>query len=231
MATYTGGYSTSISTTASTTTWAQWLQPMLASNATSITYATNAITTWDQWRDVGYITQPIVWQDEVWGQWHRDDITEAEYYAERQRRQDELQAQREQRSREQLAARQAQVAQMAQARVRARELLEELVAAGDWVPGLELIQVRGSDGQLYRVEMHRETVHGNIVKVDEHGCMLGRVCVAPAMYDGNDALPNEDGWLGQYLGLKFDAQEFLSHGNWSGVNRCQRAARELPVAA
>jgi len=38
-------------------------------------------------------------------------------------------------------------------------------------------------------------------------------------------LPTADGWVGQYLGLKFDAVNFLSHANWSGVGRC-RVARE-----
>jgi hypothetical protein len=120
---------------------------------------------------------------------------------------------------------------MAEARVRARELLENVVAAGDWVPGLELIQVEGSDGRLYRVELHRETVHGNVIRVDEHGCILGRACVAPAMSDGREVLPNEDGWLGQYLGLKFDAAEFLSHANWSSVRDCQRQGAVVPLAA
>ena len=69
--------------------------------------------------------------------------------------------------------------------------------------------------------MHRETVHGNVVRTDEHGCLLGRACVAPSMYGDGGALPTADGWVGQYLGLKFDAEQFLSHANWSGVRTCR----------
>jgi hypothetical protein len=43
------------------------------------------------------------------------------------------------------------------------------------------------------------------------------------MRDGYEVLPTADGWVGQYLGLKFDAETFLSHANWSGVRRCQVA--------
>jgi hypothetical protein len=83
------------------------------------------------------------------------------------------------------------------------------------------VEIEGSDGNLYWLETHRETVHGNIVRVDEHGCHLGRACVAPGMYDGG-ALPTADGWVGQYLGLKFDAEEFLLQANWSGRYGCRQ---------
>jgi hypothetical protein len=222
------------SSTASTIplTWQQWVGNNTVGTATSYTYADNA-TTWGQWVTAGSISHTtLTWQDEMWVQWEVQD-----YVYRRQRNQltpeeqDELQRQREQRSREELAARQAREEQMAAARVRGRELLEELVDAGDWVPGLELIQLVGSDGQLYRVELHRDTVHGNVLRVDEHGCILGRACVAPEMHDGVRTLPTEDGWVGQYLGLKFDAEVFLQRANWSSVQGCREERRALPVAA
>jgi len=207
-------------------TWQQWVGTTTGSGYTTYnTYVTNASSTttyatWDRWREIGYIQEPIQWQQEIWGQWHEDDEENRRRLEELERQRDELQRQREQRSREQLAARQAAEERLAEARPRARELLEELVAPEEWVPELELIQVEGSDGQLYRIELHRRTVHGNIVRVDEHGCILGRACVAPEMYvDGMTALPTEDGWVGQYLGLKFDAATFLSHANWSEIHR------------
>ena len=42
----------------------------------------------------------------------------------------------------------------------------------------------------------------------------------------------EDGWLGQYLGLKFHADEFLRRANWSGRQPCRQPnVVTLPVAA
>jgi hypothetical protein len=226
VATYAPAIYQQVYTGASTTsgsTLDQWLRPLLGSN-TAPAYAYNNTTTsatWDTWVNVGHTTT-LEWQQEVWGTWIEDEAEMAEHRAMRQRQRDELQQRREQRAREELAARQEREAQLAQARVRARELLEEMVAADDWVPGLAILQVAGSDGELYRIEMHRETVHGNVVRVDQHGCLLGRACVAPEMYDGHRTLPTEDGWVGQYLGLKFDAEEFLSHANWSSVQGCRQ---------
>jgi hypothetical protein len=206
-------YSTSITTTA-------------VSMQRFATACTTAATTWQEWvRADGatawtYVEQPYVW--DAWQQWHQPVMRSAE---EEQAHQDRLQAQREERSRRLLAEK----ARLEGAQERAMVLLEELVAADDWVPGLDLIQVVGSDGELYRIELHRRTVHGNIVRVDEHGCILGRACVAPSMIDGNLAVPMADGWVGQYLGLKFDAEQFLSHANWSETHRgCQN--RDAAVA-
>jgi hypothetical protein len=204
-------YSTSITTTAVT------MQRLG-------TACTTAATTWQEWiRADGatawtYVDQTQVWA--AWDEWHRPVMRSAE---EEQAHQDRLQARREDESRRRLA----QMERMAGARERARELLDELVAADDWVPGLDLIQVVGSDGDLYRIELHRDTVHGNVIRVDEHGCILGRACVAPSMNDDGLAMPMEDGWLGQYLGLKFDAEVFLSHANWSSVRECRHS--DVPI--
>ena len=202
---------------------------------TSTTWSTTANHVWTQWTNVGYTTASLPygnttsnyhWQDEVWGQWVDDERTEEERRQER----DELQARREQHSREILARQQEQQANREAARERALELLDAVVDEEDRIPGLDLLlQIRGSDGDLYRLEMHRETVHGNIVRVDEHGCILGRACVAPRMYahDEGGALPTPDGWVGQYLGLKFDTEEFLSHANWSQVGTCRHQQEQV----
>ena len=81
--------------------------------------------------------------------------------------------------------------------------------------------MRGSDGGLFVIELRG--VHGNIREVDEHGCVLGRVCVAPGMYDHEYgvALPTPDGWVGQYLAIKADEQSLRRTGNWSGRRACQ----------
>jgi hypothetical protein len=69
--------------------------------------------------------------------------------------------------------------------------------------------------------------------VDEHGCVLGRVCVAPGMYDGDaDAyLPLADGWVGQYLALKFNEEALRATGNWSGLGGRCRVAGGAPQPA
>ena len=214
-------------TTANSMVWAQWVQQPITSNyiqtatITASTTSTTEAIVWNQWRDVGHTTNVTFWQEPVWDAWIEDDATREEM----QRQRDELQQRREQQSREALAREQERQELYLVAHARALELLNEVVAEEDRVPGLDqLIQLRGSDGNLYRIETHRETVHGNIVEVDEHGCMLGRACVAPGMYDreGGGALPTADGWVGQYLGLKFDAVEFLLQANWSGRRGCQQ---------
>jgi hypothetical protein len=213
--------------TMSSTTWKQWIQGT-HSHGTATWNTTTNDTTWAQWTNVGYTTTGLTtryqWQDEVWGRWEEDERSEEE----RRQARDELQARREQQSRERLAREQERMENQRAAKARAQELLDMVVADEDRVPGLDLLQFRGSDGDLYRLEMHRETVHGNVVRVDEHGCILGRACVAPGMYvAGEGALPTPDGWVGQYLGLKFDTEEFLSHANWSQVRGCQQP--DVPI--
>jgi hypothetical protein len=188
---------------------------MTAASTTMVTSIQRLGTAMDQYTQV--------WQS--WEQWHQPIMRTIE---QEQAYQDRLQAQREERSRRLLAEK----ARLEGAQDRALVLLESLVSE-DERPLEELIQLVGSDGQLYRIEMHRDTVHGNIVRVDEHGCILGRACVAPAMYDQDAglALPLADGWVGQYLGLKHDAEGFLSRANWSGMRGCQQPRAVVPLAA
>lgn len=81
--------------------------------------------------------------------------------------------------------------------------------------------VVAQSGTRYLLGKHG--VHGNIAEVDEHGCILGRVCVAPDMYDADAEvyLPLADGWVGQYLALKYDEQRLRNTGNWSHRRACQ----------
>ena len=83
------------------------------------------------------------------------------------------------------------------------------------------ILVRSQNGNLYEIDTNYGGVHGNIVKVDEHGCQLGRLCVAPGMYDNRAALPLEDGYVGQYLALRFNEDDLLAKANWSGRRECR----------
>jgi len=194
-------------------------------NTGRITFDT-ADHVWQEWTTVGHTTGTLTWQQPVWERWIDDEATIAEIQAQR----DELQARREQQSRERLAEAQRRAEDRLVAHARALALLDELLTPEEQAYRAEhgKVEIEGSDGHLYWLEMHRETVHGNVVRVDEHGCSLGRACVAPRMYesfdDGGGALPTPDGWVGQYLGLKFDTAEFLSHANWSGVRACRERA-------
>jgi len=89
-----------------------------------------------------------------------------------------------------------------------------------------IIHVRGSEGGLYEIDTRRPSVHGNIQQVDEHGCVLAAICVAPHMYDedpevGRIGLPIADGWVGQYLTLKHNEGEIKDKGNWYSQRPCQ----------
>jgi hypothetical protein len=214
MATYAaGGWITAPQYTAGTT--AAWTVPVTNDRIWQYWLNNTSTTT----------TASITWQQPVWDAWMRDDRIYTQQRALTQQQADELQARREQRSREALAAEQARMENRVVAHSRALDLLDNLLTEDERATRDEQqrVAVLGSDGHLYWLEMHRETVHGNIVRTDEHGCQLGRACVAPGMRDGYEVLPTADGWVGQYLGLKFDAETFLSHANWSGVRRCQAA--------
>lgn len=225
---YRMGFDPSTTTASTTAVWNQWIvqgpRGAVGYYNTTTPTTTSANIVWDQWRDVGYNTTGVVWQEEIWGRWERDE----EQLAEMQRQRDELQARREQQSRERLAREQELMENRLVAHSRAVELLDALLTEEERADRLQTgkITVQGSDGRLYWIETHRESVHGNIVLTDEHGCMLGRACVAPSMRGESGVLPTPDGWVGQYLGLKFDARQFLSHANWSNQGYCRRPAEQ-----
>jgi hypothetical protein len=92
-----------------------------------------------------------------------------------------------------------------------------------------MVPVRGSLGGMYEIETLYGGVHGNITKVDEHGCRLGRICVAPRMRVDGRALPLADGWVGQLLAIKTDEDAFIQTGNWSSRQPCRHP--DVPILA
>ena len=192
--------------------WTQWV-------STGTTTTTNYTAIWDGWVTSSSTTITGTWSNQtqqyVWNAWEQVEQTQLQ--------RDELQARREQANRERLARQQQQMEDRIVAEARAIELFHELLTNEEFddLTVNQRISVTGTDGRLYQLETHRDTVHGNIVQVDEHGCRLRRACVAPGMYGDRGALPTEDGWIGQLLGLKYDTEQFLSHANWSNHRRCQ----------
>jgi hypothetical protein len=206
-----------------------WITYPQLTNGTASTWTSTSTDAqiWQRWVTTGTTSTTLTWQQPIWDNWLREERVYQEQRALTQQQADELQARREARSREALAAEQARMENRVVAHARALDLLDELLTEDEREvrDAQQRVAVRGSDGHLYWLEMHRETVHGNIVRTDEHGCQLGRACVAPQMRDGYDVLPTADGWVGQYLGLKYDAATFLSHANWSGVRPCRVTER------
>jgi hypothetical protein len=186
---------------------------------------------WQGWVNMGTTTGLVVYHPEeyynqpVWNAWVEDDEQRIARLERERVQRDELQARREQQNRERHARELEQMENQIMAHARALELLDDILTEEERALRIaeQRVAIRGSDGNLYWLEMNDRSVHGNIVRTDEHGCRLGRACVAPRMYDlGGEALPLPDGWVGQYLGLKFDAETFLSHANWSGRTTCQQ---------
>jgi hypothetical protein len=158
-----------------------------------------------------------------WLRWHEPVMRTAE---EEQQRADQRQRQREEASRHRLA----EQARLEGAQDRALELLELILTPEEreWRDRHDGdILVRGSDGGMY--EISQTSVHGNVRQIDEHGCVLGRVCVAPQMFDFEARLhiPLADGWIGQYLAIKHNEAEFRARGNWSFRREC--AQPDVPI--
>jgi hypothetical protein len=194
-----------------TATWDRWL----TTGTTAATIGYDRVYTWEQWEDAG---QPYVWR---------------EYYqqpAVREPTQEELDA--AQRRREDQSARLlAEKQRLAGAEDRAMELFRSLLTA-DQRQTMDQdgeVWVKGSDGGFYVVETRDGRVHGNVRSVDEHGCMLGRLCVQPGMYDHQEgaALPTSDGYVGQLLAIRFNEREFRATANWSGRRACQQP--DVPI--
>ena len=191
--------------------------------------ATASYTTIDT---ITYLTPPqqVVWQQavwQVWDEWHRPVMLSAE---EQQRCDDEAQARREEASRRRLA----EQTRLEGAQERALELLELILSPAEKVYRAahdDELLVKGSQGGLYVIEP--TGVHGNVRKIDRHGCVLARLCAAPGMrdHDAGLALPLADGWIGQYLALKHDEAGYLAKANLSYQRGCERPAAVVPIAA
>jgi hypothetical protein len=221
--------------------------------------ATNGTTaTWNQWVNVGYTTTATTgtgWQDDTWYTWANTTTNQvlvaydpaytwrewedaghpyAHEYVQRpavwEPTQEELDA--AQRRREEQSARLlAEKQRLAGAEDRAVELLRSLLTA-DQRQTMDAdgeVWVKGSDGGYYVIETRDGRVHGNVRSVDEHGCMLGRLCVQPGMYDRDEgaALPTSDGYVGQLLAIRFNERQFRETANWSGRRACQQP--DVPI--
>jgi hypothetical protein len=208
----------------STTTWDQWID-------TQHWYSDNTASTgrdiiWNDWTTSTTSTTLTI-QNDMWSKWQSlADFqwnTPAPETAEQlQARLDRDQARREENSRRQLA----EQTRMEGAQERGMELLLMVLTNEErvWHDLHDEIMVRAESGRIYVIE--KRGVHGNIKQVDEHGCLLGRVCVAPGMYDYDARLylPLADGWLGQYLAIKHDEEALRATGNWSSRGACKQPA-------
>ena len=196
-------------------------------------YDAQQAQTWYRWAGTNGTTTRYTITDEarvIWEGWN-DQYRPTEIQMVRQ----EVQADVEQRAREMESRRRLLEAQRLKrqedrivAEARAIELLRMIL---DPAQVLEMEQdqqvtVHAPSGRRYRVSM-AGGVHGNIVELDEHGCPIQRGCVAPAMYDGNEALPTADGWVGQILALRHNEEELRAKTNWSERRRCQQP--DVPI--
>lgn len=196
--------------------WQEWIEyPSWTTGSTTTTgwYAVQD-NHWRNWVTSSTSTTLTV-QTDVWEHWQtiRWTAPAPETDEQRQAREDRAQAAREERSRIALAAQQ----RMEGAQERAMELLMMVLTTEErvWHDQHDEIMVRADSGRTYVIE--KRGVHGNIREVDEHGCLLGRVCVAPLMYEAGTmhSLPLADGWLGQYLAIKHNEEYLRATGNWS----------------
>lgn len=194
--------------------------------ATTGTYTTQDIV-WRGWTN-STTSSTLTMQDYVWNTWQTADNRPAGWFREpvaetpeeRQAREDRAQAAREEASRRHLAEQK----RMTGAQDRAMELLMMILTNEErvWHDLHDEIMVSAPSGRMYVIE--KRSVHGNIKEVDAHGCVLGRVCVQPGMFDADTrlSLPLADGWVGQYLAIKHDEEHLRATGNWSGRAACKQ---------
>lgn len=227
--------------TSNNAVWTNWY-----GNSTVITSVTPAYIQYGTTGTAGthYTTNTYApQQNDVWMRWQNNEYvtyTQAEYVQarhdldrlrmgrdpvltpeERQRALDREQTRREEQSRVALARRQ----RMEGAQERALELLEMILTPEEkiWrVNNDGNIMVRAESGRMYVIQTDSyHGVHGNVYETDEHGCRLGRICVAPRMHDHVDGtIPLADGWIGQYLYIKHQEELVRSTGNWSYRQEC-----------
>lgn len=186
-------------------------------------------------QEIKYYTHTYTIQRNMWEEWIDDPhhriperaFTPRETEEERQARQDAAQARMEEASRRRLA----ETERMVLAESRAIELLKMILTPEEllMMEGDGKIHVRGSEGGLFILDTQYQggAVHGNITQVDEHGCVLGRLCVQPDMYDSETlgrpvAMPLADGWVGQYLYIKHNEEALKATANWYARRACQQ---------
>lgn len=188
--------------------------------------------TWDWMKRTGTIGVPNPIQTEVFNRWQVIHEREVPSPEELQRQLDEMQRYREQEARRRLEAeqrRQRAEEDRVLAQIKGLELLHMLLTdeQAEQYALNGSVPVRGSEGGMYEIDTLYGGVHGNVIQVDEHGCKLGRVCVAPRMNVDGHALPMADGWVGQLLAIKTDEVLFRQRGNWSSVRPCRHP--DVPI--
>lgn len=233
-----GGWHLPATTSTNTYLYALKMEPQIS--YTTATYATPD-NTWNHWVTGTSATTTYIQNPQVWERWmtapqpSEADRLRREAYRlellERDRRQQEwrdacqLRAEADSRRRLELEDR------LEHADKRAQELLWLVLSPEQRLAYQEdgNIPVMGSEGGLYVVQTryYGKSVHGNIIKTDEHGCRLGRICIAPGMRDAGYRIPAEDGFLGQILAIQHDEEEFKRVGNWSDHRPCQH--RDVPI--
>lgn len=233
---------------------APWNWTTVQATPTTVTMsATTNNIVWRQWYDVQTMSTTITgglqghrytytvsdedlwhnYQQPIWDHWERVMVrereTEAEFraaQAEVERRHQEYRDQQQRTAEERNRRWLAEQERIAGAQQRALGLLEMILTPEERLYRAQHgeIMVRGSDGGMYVIE-ERGSVHGNVRQTDEHGCLLGRICIAPDMFDREErkALPLADGWVGQYLAIKYQEETFRATGNFSSVRPCQHA--------
>ena len=171
----------------------------------------------------------------------REPLTHEETEAQRAALREAQQAQRDRaqaRRERENAALLAERKRVAGAQERALVLFESLLTKEErrhWkLMHKKAVRVRGENGTLFEIRT-QDSVHGNVTEVDEHGCRLGSVCVAPSMLDKatNLHLPLADGWVGQLLCIRHNLADFRAKGNWSFRRECaqQRVGAPVPELA
>jgi hypothetical protein len=218
-------------TTQAASTWKSWN----GRTYTSITAGTTLPDyVWNTWQGAGTTSTGDYAADGIWRRWDahtqayrevaEQDLAEIERQVQRQReRDDAAQRRREDEAAQRLAMRERVRESEERAMALFRSLLtaEQLVDLDD--PNTGCVIVRGSEGGLYQLEVD-DRIHGNIVEIDDHGCVLGRLCVAPNMYDRSSgvAMPIADGYIGQLLAIRHNEDLLRVVGNWSARRSCQR---------
>jgi hypothetical protein len=237
VATYsTIGVTTINGTVMTSDVWKQWtnatvqfqqaLQTATATTGTTIRYWQDMQRegVWTQWSGTGQPT--FTPNEELYRDWVlADEDRDARWAreAERQRVFEEMRADREQLRREQLR----QLTEAAQER--AMELFLGLLSdeqRATWAEA-QHVDVRGSEGGLYRIEGGMGSVHGNVVVIDEHGCYLTRLCFAPQMWEDGEVLPIGDVFVGQMMAIQHDELAVRRIANPSNRRPCRQQVREV----
>lgn len=211
-----------------------------------ITTGTGATITyndvWHRWNQgTGSTTTGTWYNPAVWQQWNTTATTmattirtqvapamqrsaeEMAAFAERQREQRDIAQRRaEEASRRSLAEKERKAGAQERALALFLDLLTEEERASYEASEHRSVRVRGQGGTFF--EMCLDSVHGNIIERDEHGCSLNVVCVAPNMFDTMEQvyMPLADGWIGQLLAIRHDLATFRQRGNTSRVRPCRR---------